>query len=95
MTVLQNKKVADIGTVHIMFVGEVGKAELEKILEHTKDESVLVVGEEPGFAASKGVINFIIEKKRVRFEINPSAVKRARLVLSSELLKLAKIVEDK
>jgi hypothetical protein len=53
------------------------------------------VGEKEGFAAEGGCMNFYLDDKRVRFEINPDAVKRARLKASSRLLQLARIVKDK
>ena len=39
-----------------------------------------------------GIINFIIVDKKVHFEINPEAAEQSRLKISSQLLKLAKIV---
>jgi|SRR5579859_1738141 len=54
--------------------------------------SVLLVGESEGFAEGGGVINFILEDERVRFEINPSAAARVHLKVSSKLLQLAVIV---
>jgi hypothetical protein len=56
--------------------------------------SILSVGEANGFAARGGVINFVVENNRVRFEINLQAAARARLRLSSKLLQLATLVED-
>ena len=53
------------------------------------------MGESPGFASGGGGINFFIEGKRMRFEINPEATKRANLRVSSKLLRLARVVEDK
>jgi hypothetical protein len=38
-----------------------------------------------------GIIAFISEGKKVRFEINPSSAKRVNLKISSELLGLGRI----
>ena len=54
--------------------------------------SVLLVGETEGFAEAGGVINFILENERVRFEVSPPAAARAHLKISSKLLQLAVIV---
>ena len=54
--------------------------------------SVLTVGDEEGFARRGGVINFLFENDRVRFEINVDAATRARLKISAKLLALAKLV---
>lgn len=50
---------------------------------------VLTVGEQADFAAEGGVINFVVVKTKVKFEINVKAAERANLKLSSRLLKLA------
>ena len=40
------------------------------------------------------VINFILDQNKVRFEINPRAAERAGLKISSQLMKLAIIVQE-
>jgi hypothetical protein len=54
----------------------------------------LTVGESEQFLAWGGIINFVIEDNRVRFEINPDAAEQAGLRMSSKLLALARIVHD-
>ncbi len=54
---------------------------------------VLTVGEEGDFLARGGMINFIIEDRRVRFDINQRAVERSSLKLSSKLFQVARKVE--
>jgi hypothetical protein len=56
---------------------------------------ILIVGESEGFAERGGMINFVVEDKHVRFEINPSAATRAGLKISSKLLQLAIVVGEK
>jgi hypothetical protein len=51
-----------------------------------------VVGESEGFASAGGVIQFAIEKNRVRFLINAEAADTAGVKISSKLLALAAIV---
>ena len=59
-----------------------------------KGHSVLTVGEQEGFAVRGGIVNLTKEKNKVRFEINLDAAKRAGLKMSSQLLKLAKVIHD-
>ncbi|MBZ0094323.1 MAG: YfiR family protein [Sulfuricella sp.] len=40
------------------------------------------------------MVNFYLEQNKVRFEINNEAAGRAGLKVSSQLLKLARIVQD-
>ena len=53
---------------------------------------LLTVGETPSFLNDGGIINFIVEEGRVRFDINQDAATRANLVISSRLLRLARQV---
>lgn len=78
----------------IVFVSASEKARLPAILGSLRAWNALVVGESEGFAASGGGIQFLLEENRVRFAINPDAIRRAGLQVSSRLLALAKIVHD-
>jgi hypothetical protein len=40
------------------------------------------------------MVNFFLERNKVRFEINDAAVHREGLNISSQLLKLARIVKE-
>ena len=51
---------------------------------------VLTVGESPDFLAQGGIINFVLDGRRVRFEINQTAAERAQLRISSRLLQLGR-----
>lgn len=53
---------------------------------------VLLVGESKGFARGGGMIGFVEENAKLRFEVNLAAVERAGLRVSSHLLKLARVV---
>ena len=68
--------------------------ETRTVLNALNGASTLTVGESPNFARDGGMINFVLENQRVRFEINLGAAKRARLRISSKLLSLARIVEN-
>lgn len=53
---------------------------------------LLTVGESRGFLRSGGIIDFYLEDHRVHFEIEPSVARSAGLHLSSQLLKLGKML---
>ena len=63
-----------------------------EIIKALKGSGVLLVGEVPGFLEKGGVINFVTENKKVRFEINSTSAKRNNLKIRSQLLKLARRV---
>jgi len=54
---------------------------------------VLTVSDIRGFADHAGMIEFLMEHDRVRFEVNLNATQKAGLALSSELLKVATFVK--
>lgn len=80
------------GGCAILFVSGSESQQLGRILENLDNSNVLTIGDTEGFAEKGVMINFFMEEKRVRFEINPRAAGRAGLRISSNLLKLARIV---
>jgi hypothetical protein len=57
------------------------------------DAGVLTVGEGEKFLRDGGTIAFVIQGRRVRFDIDQSAAAKARLTLSSRLMNVARSVE--
>lgn len=87
------RRAEEVGDSRILFISSSEKAQLAEILKHLEGTAVLTVGEMDRFAEQGGVIRFRMEEKRVRLDINPEAAERANLRISSELLKLARIVK--
>jgi hypothetical protein len=73
----------------ILFVSASKDTQLNAILTALRTSNILTVGDMPGFTRRGGMIQFVLDGNRVRFEINLAAAQRARLTLSSELLKVA------
>jgi hypothetical protein len=84
----------DLDQCQIVFINSSEKARLPELFEKLKGSRVLTVSEIDGFAQQGGIINFISEHNKVRFEINPDAARQLGLNISSELLKLAKVVKS-
>ncbi len=78
---------------HLIFVSKSEKRRLEEIFPKLNSRPVLTVGESDGFMRQGGVINFFLEDRKVRFEINPATAQQQGLRISSQLLSLAKIVK--
>ena len=78
---------------HLMFASGLSAADEAKLIRTCKGKPILLLGDRAGFAVRGGCGDFFLERNRVRFAINPSNVKAAGLAMSSELLKLARIVE--
>ena len=88
------KNLASARRCQLLFVSATEKRQLPAILGAVRGSPVLLVGDADGFAASGGAIQFLMEQNHVRFAINPDAVRRAGLQISSRLLALATIVRD-
>jgi hypothetical protein len=74
----------------IIFIHPAEKGRLGEILARLKGTPALTVSETEGFTQSGGMINFVMEGRKVRFEINDAAAARAGLKISSKLLSLAR-----
>jgi hypothetical protein len=62
---------------------------LKDILATLDKASLLTVSDAPDFAERGGMIQFVMDGNKVRFEVNVTNAERAGLVLRSELLKVA------
>lgn len=76
----------------VLFISASEKKRLPSTLNSLHGSSVLTVGDMEHFIESGGMIQFVMEEKRVRFAIDISASSRARLKVSSKLLSLARTV---
>ncbi len=97
IVVRQFKAIEDYKPCHILFIvaGADADGRLTKALATTKKAPVLLVGDMEGFAQRGSVVNFFIDdQSTVKFEINTDAAKRAGLTISSQLLRVARIVKD-
>lgn len=74
---------------HVMFVPE--GAATDAYLRATRMSPTLTVGESPTFLRNGGIVNFLLEGGKVRFEINSAAADRAQLRISSRLRQLARV----
>lgn len=76
----------------ILFVSSAETGAINRLVEAANKQAVLTVSDMPRFANRGGMIQFVTDDKRVRFEVNLTAAQRAGLTLSSELLKVATLV---
>jgi len=79
-------------TCHILFIASSEKARLKQIFESLRGSDALTVGDTKGFVQQGGMINFVLDKNRVQFEVNRKAAEQAGLQISSKLLSVAKLV---
>ena len=78
---------------HVIFVPD-GSA-TRAYLQGATGMPVLTVGESTTFIEQGGIANFYLERRNVRFEINPMAAERAGIRISARLLQLARIPDTR
>jgi len=94
---LDVKRVVSVRSVkecNILFVSSSERRRVNAVLDAVKGMDMLTVGDTEGYARSGIMVNFFMEAKRVKFEINLNAIKRTKINVSSQLLKLGKMVDN-
>jgi hypothetical protein len=76
----------------IVFISSSEESRLKDVLEALDKAAVLTVSDIPQFSTRGGAIQFVLDGKKIRFEVNLSNATDAGLTLSSELLKVATTV---
>jgi len=93
ITIRQYNRPEEIGACHILFIPEKSPVNIYEILSRTNGKAILTISERDGYAAKGTDINFIQVDNKLKFEANPKAISAGGLKASSQLLKLAIIVE--
>ncbi|MEO5820011.1 MAG: YfiR family protein [Vicinamibacteraceae bacterium] len=91
--VARGATLAAVGRCHILFLSQSEQGRWPDLLRELGTTPTLTVADAP-LVRQGGMVSFVIEAKRVRFEINRGAAEHAGLRISSKLLALARIVES-
>lgn len=78
---------------NILVIGNLDRNLLHSVLDKTSHKGLLTVSDHDRFALSGGVVGFYPKDNKIRFEINLAAAQKQKLKISSQLLKLARIVQ--
>ena len=81
--------VTEVTNCQILFISSSEKNDFAKIMGALHNASILTVSETDGFIQAGGMINFVLQDNKIRFEISDEAAKKGRLRVSSKLLSLA------
>lgn len=84
--------VAGARNVQLLFVAGDADARSGELKEALRGANVLTVGETDAFTKAGGIITFVIEGDKVRFDINAAAAAQASIRISAQLQKLARSV---
>jgi len=91
--VLQFNTIEEISACHILFISQKAQFPLSDILSKAERKGTLTISEKPGYAARGTAINFVVVDNKLKFEANPKTINSTGLKASSQLLKLAIIVD--
>lgn len=89
------KKIKDkdkLKECQLLFISSSEKLNLKEIFETIHGHCVLTISDMNGFIDSGGIINFIKDQKKIRFEINMTSAEKQSFYINSKLLRLAKRV---
>lgn len=86
--------VQDAGNCRIVFISSSEESRLKETLGVLEKMSALTVSDIHDFSVRGGMIQFVLDQNKVRFEVNLETAGKAGLVLSSELLKVAVSVRN-
>jgi hypothetical protein len=85
----------ELNGFHILFISASEQRHLADILRKLESSSALTVSDLDGFCAAGGMIAFVTDNERIRFEVNADIAQRRGLKISSKLLSLATNVHTK
>jgi len=76
---------------HVLIIDE--KDSVEAIVKKVRGYPVLTISKGEGLSQKGVVVNFFVDDGKLRFEINRKMAEAQKLSISSQLLKLARIIE--
>ena len=82
-------KPQEVNSCRILFISSSEESHLKDVLAALDKTRVLTVSDIPRFSERGGMIGFVQEGNRVRFDVNLDSAQGAGLTLSSELLRVA------
>jgi len=84
---------ASFSPCHIVFISRTEQGRFKALLTKLNRLPILTVSDISDFAQAGGMIGLVETEQRIRFDINLAATRLVDLKLSSQLLKLATIVD--
>jgi len=82
----------DLRDCDLIYVSEDCSIEISKIVEETRDESILIVSGKSGYAKAGSIINFVDLGDKLKFELNLNEAQHRGLLISDSLKNLAILI---
>jgi len=94
IVVRQCHEIGQIGRPRILFIARSAVPIIDQVLEKTRGTDILTVSEVEGLGTRGVAVNFVERSGTIKFEMNEKMLKEARIQASSQLLKLAILVDE-
>ncbi len=88
---LKDQKYLD--SCHIILFSTREGRDPKAIISKIENSAILTIGEQEDFLDKGGIFNFVLENKKIRFEVNLEAAGKANIKIRSKVLRLAKRVK--
>ncbi len=76
----------------ILFIGQSITGQWSELKQHLHGRPILTVSDSTDFARTGGMVNIQTQNHRIKIQINPKETRKAGLVVSAKLLKVARQV---
>lgn len=92
VSVRQIEEISEAKGAHLVYITTSERHRITTILRELNQQNILTVSDMTGFCEAGGMIGLVPVQNRLGFEVNLSSVRKARLTVSSRLLKLARTI---
>jgi hypothetical protein len=89
VSIKQIENIDDVDQCHLIYIDKSKREILNRLFIKVKDKPILTVSDISGFYDEGGMIEIKVKDNRLRFLINLVPVNKSKIVLSSQMLKLA------
>ncbi|MGH9524208.1 MAG: YfiR family protein [Terriglobales bacterium] len=79
-----------LATCEVLYVANISRSFEEQLAAAVAGLPVLTVGNKPGFLRGAGMLTFVIEDNRVRFDVDVNLARKVNIRFDSRLLALAR-----
>lgn len=92
LVVQQYRRVEDVTNCEILFISQSESRHFKEDLAVLRGRNILTVGDADGFSKCGGIVRFVTEQNKIHFRIDLEEARSANLTISSQLLRLAEII---
>lgn len=87
--IIQLDSIEELPSLHVLFISESENLNKKKIITALVGKPILTLGEDENFLQNGGMINFLLQDGKVRFDINLREFNISGIQLSSRALRAA------